>query len=357
MISTYDITRKYNTEEKCIKYLKQIRWGKSKPICPYCNSNNTATLSGDEGRYHCNACKTHFSVTVGTIFHDTRLELTKWFTLISLMVNSKQGISAKELERDLGITYKTAWLCAMRVRCAMIECQQSLQEVVEMDEAYVGGKPRKRYAYNKPSISESGIDTNPIKRGRGTHKIPVLAIVARRGDVVLKVSKRLTGSALLQMLRENVKLQPSTKVMTDDYRGYMKFDDVVKHFVVNHSKGEYVSKDDKIIHTNTVEGFFSILKRSIKGNYIAISRMYLPMYLAQTQFIYNHRRITKNLFDYFMKNALAHNKCLLNYKPLDDTNNIAYQPRKAAYRKLKPCAKCEIPNKKQVVTKKKGVIK
>lgn len=259
------------------------------------------------------------------------LGLPKWFMLISLMVNSKQGKAAKEIERQLGITYKTAWNCAMRVRCAMIESQQALQEVVEMDEAYVGGKPKKRNKKipdNVPSIAESNIDTNPNKRGRGTNKTPVIAIVERKGQVVLKVSKRLTSKILIQMLRENVKLQPSTKVMTDDYRGYMKFDDIIKHYSVNHSKGEFVKGS---VHTNTIEGFFSILKRSIKGNYIAISKKYLPLYLAQAQFTYNHRKITKNLFDYFMKNALSHEKCMFNYKPIEDPSKIAYIPRKKKY--------------------------
>ncbi|MFA6066871.1 MAG: IS1595 family transposase [Candidatus Babeliaceae bacterium] len=331
MTSAFEIANKYNTKKKCVEYLIKTRWSKSKAICPFCGSKNTANLGSELGRFHCNACKTHFSVTVGTIFHDTRLELPKWFMLISLMVNSKQGKASKELERQLGITYKTAWLSAMRVRCAMIESQRSLQEVVEMDEAYVGGKPKKRYPANRPTVAASNIDTNPIKRGRGTNKIPVIAIVERKGQVVLKVAERLTSKVLINMLRENVKLQPSTKVMTDDYRGYMKFDDIVKHYSVNHSKGEYVRGS---VHTNTIEGFFSILKRSIKGNYIAISKKYLPMYLAQAQFTYNHRNMTKNLFDYFMKNALTHEKCMMNYKPLEEPKNIAYIPRKKKISKI-----------------------
>jgi len=360
MTSAFEIASKYNTKEICVKYLEQVRWGKGKVICPYCGSKNTARLGSELGRHHCNDCKTHFSVTVGTIFHDTRLELPKWFMLISLMVNSKQGKASKELERQVGLTYKTAWLCAMRVRCAMIESQQALQDVVEMDEAYVGGKPKrknkkgevyeveKEIPDNKPSITEANIDTRS-KRGRGTKKIPVIAIVERRGQVVLKVAKRLTSKALLEMLRENVKLQPSTKVMTDDYRGYMKFDDVIRHYVVKHSEGEYVSLKDKSVHTNTIEGFFSILKRSIKGNYIAISKTYLPMYLAQAQFTYNHRKITKNLFDYFMKNAMSHNKCMVNYKPIEAPSKIAYIPRKSKDKKaMLPCVKCKLPTKARV---------
>ena len=353
MTSAFEIVNKYNTKKKCIEYLEKIRWDKGNVICPYCDSENTAYLGKELGRFHCNACKTHFSVTVGTIFHDTRLELPKWFMLISLMVNSKQGKAAKELERQLGITYKTAWNCAMRVRCAMIESQQALQEVVEMDEAYVGGKPKKKNKYgqiyevdvnlpdNRPSITECNIDLQPNKRGRGTNKIPVIAIVERGGQVVLKVSKRLTSKILIQMFRENVKLQPSTKLMTDDYRGYWKFDDIVKHYSVNHSQGEYVRGK---VHTNTIEGFFSILKRSIKGNYIAISKKYLPFYLAQAQFTYNHRHITKNLFHYFMENAMSHPKCMINYKPIEEPAKVAYIPRKKKYQKIN-CVKCELPKK------------
>ena len=365
------VTKKYNTKAKCIAYLEKVRWGKGKPICPFCNSKNSSKLN-ELGRYHCNACNTHFSVLVGTIFYDTRLDLPKWFQLITIVVNAKQGISSKELERNIGLTYKTAWLCAMRVRCAMIESQQALQYVVEMDEAYVGGKPKRKNSKgeiveidrklpdNTPSICQSNIDTKPNKRGRGTNKTPVLAIVERNGQVVLKVAKRLTSKVLIEMLRENVKLQPSTKVMTDDYRGYMKFDDIIRHYTVNHSKGEYVSAKDKSIHTNTIEGFFSILKRSIKGNYIAISKKYLPMYLAQTQFSYNHRNIKTDLFDYFMKNAMAHEKCMLNYKPIEDPAKISYIPSKTKSKtKIKPCVACQLIKKKPIrkVKRKKTIVK
>jgi hypothetical protein len=138
--------------------------------------------------------------------------------------------------------------------------------------------------------------------------------------------------------------------MTDDYRGYLKFDDIVKHFVVNHSKGEFVSLKDKRVHTQTIEGFFSILKRSIKGNYIAISKKYLPMYLAQAQFTYNHRKMTKNLFDYFMKNALSHEKCMFDYKPIEKPEKMAYIPRKKKYQTV-TCVKCKLPKKTPIKKK------
>jgi transposase-like protein len=367
MTSTFKIAGKYNTQEKCIDYLKNIRWGNGNAICPFCGSNNTAELKNDYGRYHCNACKTHFSVTVGTIFHDTRLDLPKWFMLIGMMVNSKSGISSKELERNVGITYKTAWLCGLRVRCAMIESEKALQSVVEMDEAYVGGRPKKKNkkgevteigeipAENTPSITAESVEQNPVKRGRGTGKTPIVGIVERKGQIVLKVSQRLRGDDLLRMLKENVRINTKTKVITDGYKGYLRFDEIVKHLSVNHSKGEFAKGKGNYIHTNTIEGFFSILKRSIKGNYIAISKKYLPMYLTQSQFTYNHRDETADLFDYFMHNAMNTDKCMFHTKPIEKPSKMAYMPRVG--KKKTACKKCELPKKKPIIKTKKYVSK
>ena len=161
------IAQKYNTDAKCVNYLKALRWG-NKVVCSKCGSDNVVSVKSGLGRYHCNSCKTTFSVLADTIFEDTRLDLPKWFMITGMILNAKQGISAKEISRDAGITYKTAWYACMRIRCAMIDNCATLQNIVEMDESYVGGKPRKRY---NQSSSTTKLSEVTIKRGRGRQSV------------------------------------------------------------------------------------------------------------------------------------------------------------------------------------------
>lgn len=312
------IIKKFSTQNKCLDYLEKLRWGKT-VTCPYCNSDNTKFLKSDKHKFNCNSCKSQFTVFVGTIFEGTHLPLSKWFLQIGLMLNAKMGISAKELARDVDLYYKTSWYIAMRIRCGMIDTCHTLQNLVEMDESYVGGKPKKRYtklADNVPNISQVY-----NKRGRGTRKTPVIGIVERNGDIVLKVIEKLTSRNLIAMLQENVKTDNAV-VITDDFSSYKKFDEIVEHLTIEHSKGVYVKG---VIHTNTMEGFFSILKNSIKGNYKALSKKYLPFYLVQAQYIYNNRNNKGNLFEEYLRTAVLHSKCLEYYKPKADTKKIAYK--------------------------------
>ena len=311
------IQRKYNTKQKCLDYLVKLRWGKT-VSCTFCDSDNVTPLKNEAGRFHCNKCKKNFSVLTGTIFEDSRLPMTKWFMVIGLITNAKKGMSAKEIRRNIGLTYKTAWYSAMRIRCGMVNNCKVLQNLVEMDEAYIGGKPRQSYTArdNEPNLSQV---TN--KRGRGTNKVPIVGIVERDGDIVLKVIEKLTSKNLLAMLKENVKTTNAV-VITDEYKSYKKFDEIVEHLTVNHSKKQYVKG---VAHTNTLEGFFSILKNSIKGNYIAISKKYLPFYLVHAGYIYNHRNFTGNLFEVCLQDMVTHKKPMEHYKPVKPVNEIVYK--------------------------------
>ncbi|MFH2141370.1 MAG: IS1595 family transposase [Bacteroidota bacterium] len=322
-----EISKKYGTRAKCYRYLEKLRWGRGKPVCPYCGSKHTVKLKVESFRHHCYNCRKSFSVTVGTIFEDSRLPLPKWFVIAGLITNAKQGISAKEIERNIGVTYKTAWYSAMRVRCAMIDnCNIELENIVEMDESYVGGKPRKRNKKatnepeNKPTVSASSIEN---KRGRGTRKTPVVGIVERKGKIVLKVIEKLTSKNLMAMLNSFVKTEDAT-LMTDEYRGYAKMDEIIEHFTINHSEKEYVRG---AIHTNTVEGFWNILKNSIKGNYIKVSKKYLPLYLIQSQYLYNHRNFKGDLFEKLIKEALKHDVSdyMEDYKPIKEVKKLVYE--------------------------------
>jgi transposase-like protein len=308
------INKKYNTQAKCLSYLEKLRWGKN-VTCTKCGSHNTVRIKTQAGRHHCNSCKTTFSVLVDTIFENTRLELPKWFLIIGLMLNAKKGIAAKQLMRDTGVTYKTAWYTAMRVRCGMINTCITLQNIVEMDEAYVGGKPRKKLPVNKPSL----IDVSN-KRGRGTRKTPIVGIVERDGDIVLKVIEKLTSRNLISMLKDNVKTD-NALLITDEYRAYKPMDKEVEHLVINHKK-EY---SRGIVHTNNIEGFWSIVKNSIRGQYIALSKKYLPFYLVQAQYIFNLRNDKGNLFEQFLINAVNHENPMEYYKPIRKVKDIVYK--------------------------------
>ncbi len=319
MTSVLAISKKFSTKKKCYDYLEKLRWN-GNPICPNCN-NDSVTKRKREFRFHCNGCNGNFSVLSGTIFEDTRLPLQKWFILIQIVLNARKGISSKQLSRDLAITYKTAWYCAMRLRCAMIEPINKLTDVVEMDEVYIGGKPRKRN--HKIKENEAGYSNlfTKVKRGRGADKIKVVGIVQRgkNGRVYTKMMEELSSRNLLAMLKKYVD-EDNAALVTDEFKSYKQFDKVLPHFTVNHSKGEYSRNG---IHTNTIEGYWSIIKNGIRGQYHVLSKKYLPFYLAEFAYKYN-RRSKKDIFEETIKNAVCDDKCTIYYKPKRKSTQIAY---------------------------------
>ena len=270
------IFEQFPTQESCIKHLESIRWSDG-PVCPYCHSKNTHVFQED--RHYCYNCKTSFSVTVGTIFHHTHLPLQKWFLALSLILNAKKGISALQLSRDLKVNKNTAWRISMQIRKAMFQLEQRelLQGIVEMDECYIGGKPRKGQKY----------DEKP-KRGRGTKKIPVIGAVERKenGKVTAKATNKdkLKGKNLRAFVRENVDTTKS-RLMTDEYSAYSGMHRLLPHEVIKHAF-QYVDGD---IHTNSIESFWAILKRGMFGQFHSVSRKYLQKYVDEFCYRYNHR--------------------------------------------------------------------
>lgn len=285
-----EVYRKYPSPESCLKHLEKARWN-DKPVCPYCGSVNTSALP-KELRHHCNACNTSFSVTVGTIFHKTKVDLQKWFLAISIILNAKKGLSARQLARDLEVNRNTAWYMGMRIRKAMsqIKDQAMLQGIVEMDETYIGGKPRKG----------DNNDGTPNKRGRGTKKIPVVGMVERGGRVKATVAKKqeLTANKLSALVRRNVNTS-NTILMTDEYKGYLRMSSYVDHKTINHQQW-YVDGD---IHTNTIESFWALLKRGIVGQYHKVSLHHLPKYIDEFCFRYNNRK-NNDIFNVAILRAL-----------------------------------------------------
>jgi transposase-like protein len=236
------------------------------------------------------------------------------------MINAKQGIASAQIARDTGITYRTAWYACHRVRCCMIDNELRLEGVIEMDETFIGGKPRKKFSDN-----QAGLSTVTNKRGRGTKKVPAVAAVERKGKVYVKIIEKLTSRNLLAMLKSVVKTEDSV-LITDDFRSYKKFDEEVEHITINQSK-----EHGKGLRTiNTVHGFFSIIKAGIRGNYKSLSKKYLPFYLAEFSYKYNKRNLQKNSFEEILKNAVKDEKCFNNYKPKCDVKEIVYGSRKQA---------------------------
>lgn len=268
------IYKKFPTEIDCIKHLENIRWG-NKVICPYCNSDKTCkhTKQGRQNQ-QCWNCKKSFSVTVGTIFHHTHLELQKWFLAIALILNAKKGISTRQLARDLELPVKTAWSVGMRIRKAFKSEEKALLKgIFEMDETYVKNAPQD----NDDEDNHKGGHSNK------THT-SVVAFKQKGGDIKAFVTADTTSITLGEIIFENI--EAGSEIHTDEYNSYKHIRKFWTHKTVNHSL-EYVTKDG--IHTNSVEGFWALLKRGIKGNFHWLSKKHLSSYVKEFEFRYNNR--------------------------------------------------------------------
>lgn len=266
----------FKDEDSCIEYLANLRWAKQK-VCPYCKSKNISrhTECGRRSRFQCSSCKRSFSPTVNTIFHDTKIPLFKWFLAISLISDAKKSISSRQLARHLDLPVKTAYSLSQRIRKALLgSVSPILQGIIEIDETFIGGKPRYK--------------NNGNKRGRGTDKTPVLGIIQRQGNVIAKVSESLKYKDIRREILENVDL-PNCTIYTDEYRGYSGLKKVAKHDTVNHGIKEYCRGE---VHTNTIEGFWSLLKRAWYGQHHSYSKKYMNYYVAEAVYKYNCRKKT-----------------------------------------------------------------
>lgn len=307
------IQKKFNTQAKCLKYLEKLRWGKN-VTCSYCDSERTIKAKSEQGRHYCYNCKRSFTVFVGTIFEGTRLPLPTWFLTIGLMLNAKTGKSAQEIKRQTGVTLKTAWLNAMKIRCAMISKDTQLSGVLEMDESYFGNRKKRLTKETKDNVPVLASVTE--KRGRGTRKVPVVGIVEKGGNVKTKIVEKLTARNLMAMLNHYVKTEESV-LITDGFRSYSRMEEEIEHITVKHSERS------RKANTNTIEGYWGLIKNGIKGNYKSLSKKYLPFYLVQYDYMYNNRK-NDNLFEDFMKDALTNENNMLNYKPIKEPKKIVY---------------------------------
>ena len=282
-----DITNPiFHDVDKARAHLEAIRWPNG-PICPHCGDVDHATkLDGKSTRpgvYKCKSCRKPFSVTVGTLFERSKIPLSKWVLATHLMSSSKKGMSAHQLHRMLGVTYKTAWFMAHRIREAMREpipeprSMGGPGKIVEADETFVGGKEKNRHKSKRAKT----------RLGGSWGKETVFSLVERGGKVHSRHTKSVAAKTLRPILV--TQLQGDTHLMTDDAGQYRHMGKDFKHSAVNHSAGEYVRGE---AHTNTIESYFAILKRGIIGVYHHVSAKHLKRYLGEFDFRYNQRSVT-----------------------------------------------------------------
>jgi transposase-like protein len=269
------LAQEFAGEDSARAYLEAIRWPNG-PVCPHCESTNVYKINSKPGSktrkgvHKCRPCRKQFTVTVRTIFESSHIPLSKWLMAVHLMCASKKGMSAHQLHRMLGVTYKTAWFMCHRIRYAMTQepLASKLTGTVEVDETYVGGKVR--------------------GTGRGRiDKPPVVALVERGGEVRAFPMNQVTEANLREAMREHI--DPSARLMTDSHNAYRRIGpEYREHHVVSHTRQEYVRGE---AHTQTVEGYFSLLKRGIVGTYHHVGDEQLHRYVDEFTFRYNRRKV------------------------------------------------------------------
>jgi transposase len=275
-----DFNKKYPDDDACLDAIFQARYGKV-TTCPNCGKETKFYRIQDRKCYCCSFCGHQLHPLADTIFHKSDTSLQKWFFAIYLFSTSRNGVAAKELERQLGVTYKTAWRIAKQIRQLFEQNAEALKGIVEVDETYVGGKAHG-------------------KRGRGAeNKTPVIGIVEREGKIKVTVTADTKQSTVMPLIKATV--EKGSKVMTDEYNVYNGVKEAgYEHETVAHGEKEYARGN---VHTNTLEGFWSQFKRSVDGTHHFVSPKYLQLYADEHAWKRNHRLSSLPMFDLMLSRA------------------------------------------------------
>lgn len=287
-----ELIKKFPDEKACIDYYIKIRYPEG-VRCNHCGSSRVYQRTQNLKAFTCNDCYNSFSPFKDTIFEKSSTDMRKWFYAIHLFLNGKKGISALQLQREIGVTYKTAWRMLHQIRAAMgsVQCKEFFDTIVEIDETYVGSKPRKKNKHDD--------DEPPATPGRGTSKTPVIGVIDRLNKMVYarvaipdKQGRRLTFKQLLDVLSKVSKPENRNTIVTDEYTSYLPLErNKYWHLRVDHQK----MFSDNGVHTNSVESFWATLKRGVYGIYHHVSVKYMQQYVDEFCFRYNNRG--QNMFD------------------------------------------------------------
>lgn len=289
-----ELQKAFKTEQSCIEHLEELRWGGGdNAISPFDSSSKVYKCKNN--RYRCKNTGKYFNVKTGTMFENTKVPLRKWFIAIWLVTTHKKGISSNQLKDDIGVTQKTAWFMLQRIRkCFDYRNVLIMDEIVEMDETYMGGKAGNMH-YDK-RIKAKGV----------YEKVPVFGIVQRKGLIRADVVDDASVKTLIPRIYTTV--EENSLILTDEHKTYQSIGHSYIHRTVNHSGGKYVKegtyKGEAIkIHTNTIEGFWSIMKRGIYGIYHWTSKKHLQKYINEFTYRYNTRRyINMDKFNVLVSN-------------------------------------------------------
>jgi transposase-like protein len=300
-----DLLSYFDNEQVCRDYLELMRWSEG-VICPYEDCKHNKVFSFSNGKtYKCAKCKRQFSVKVGTIFEDSKISLKKWFAAIYLITSHKKGISSIQLGKDIGVTQKTAWYMNHRVRHSLgWDTDEKLSGVIEADETFMGGKESNKHQSKRTESTQ----------GRSVEtKTPIAGVVERGGEVRAKKVKDTSGSSLRKFVYENV--ERGSQLHTDEWWGYKGLEKIFGHSVIKHNEKQYVNGN---CHTNTMEGFWSLLKRGVMGIYHSWSDKHLQKYIDEFVFRYNTRSLTEadrfNLMLSGLANHLPYSKLIQDEK-------------------------------------------
>ena len=283
--SVREFFARFPDEAACLDHIMSVRFGGTKMDCPKCGAEGKFHKLRDRRVYACPHCLFQIAPTANTILHDTRTPLVSWFYAMYLFCTTRHGVSGKELQRQLGVTYKTAWRMGQQIRELAGKADSFdtlLSGHIEMDEAYVGGR------------------THGGKRGRGApNKTIVMGVIERGGRMVAEVIPNVKKDTLRKVVLDNV--EPGSFVSTDELVSYgLLTSDGFEHGTVKHGAKEYAHYDYRSgqnFHVNTVEGFWRLFKASIRSTHVAISPKYMPRYLAEFTFRANHRARVNGTFD------------------------------------------------------------
>ena len=275
-----DFNKEFPTDDSCLEYVKEQRWPEGVALCAHCGKERKHYRVTGRTAYACDHCGNHIYPLAGTIFEKSTTSLRLWFYAMYLMGSTRCGISAKQIQRETGVTYKTAWRMFKQIRSLLSEEGELQLEgpTVEVDETYFGG--RRKYGRGRPMVGDKT-------------KTAILGIVQRKGKVIAKTIDSVNAENLVGNIHKYV--LPESTVYTDELNAYntVGAGRRYNHRRIHHSSGVYVIGD---IHTNSVEGFWSLIKRGIGGVYHSVSQKYLQTYLDEYSFRYNRREMGNQQF-------------------------------------------------------------